>query len=138
MAVFKTVTTPDLRRSDSSPILDLATDFFRLRYNKHKEVPVLPLKKQHLQTHKSLSWWWGGGFYFPCHIHHLEHDQANFMWFNVTTFPVIQIIIKIAITRSKFKIIYEHGIIHQIQCVENIKVGLIWGKKGIEQHEKTT
>jgi hypothetical protein len=63
-------------------------------------------------------------FIFSKNRSHLEHDQANFMRLNITTLPVVQVIIKISVTRSKLEVVDEQGIVHQVQGVEYIKISL--------------
>ena len=46
------------------------------------------------------------------------------MRLNITTLPVVQVIIKISVTGSKLKVVDEQGIVHQVQSVEYIKISL--------------
>ena len=52
----------------------------------------------------------------------LLQDKSNFLWHHLGTLPVVEVVLKVAVTDAKFELLKKLGILHEIQCVEDVKV----------------
>lgn len=62
---------------------------------------------------------------------HLEQNQADLLGRHIRTSPIVQVVLQIAVADAKLKRHQELVVVHQVERVEDVKVGVLGGNEGI-------